>query len=442
MVDMHDTLLAQHSVLGAVLIQPELFGEVQSKVQASDFLDGKCRLVYQTLRKLFISGEPLDPVTLVHRLSGGEEGGGWSGFIRELMETTPTCANLPEYIDVLKEQARVARLNELGGLLQVTNDLDTAREYIGKANALLCDRPGVKIVTLAQGIADFLAEVDRPRSYMQWGIEGLDEQLYAEKGDFVILGGRPSAGKTALSIAFALHMAKTHRVGFFSLETGKRKFFDRLVSHLAKIDMAKIKRSELDEGDYESVAIMGKRTADNHLEFIEAAGFTVEDIRAISLSQRYDVIFLDYIQLVRPSGGGNRTEAVSNISMGLHEFSRSTGTMVVGLSQLSRPEKVPSSGTRAPKMSSLRESGQLEQDADVIMLLYLEDENDEAGPRVLKVEKNKEGTRGRIRLNFDGATQTFAKCYSAPKRQCREPEPKQVTFRDLPNEPVPFEEVP
>lgn len=440
MVDMTDTLMAQYAVLGAVLIQPELFGEVQAKVQAADFLDGKCRMTYQALRKLFTSGEAVDPVSLVHKLGGKSGETGWGEFVRQLMETTPTVANIWVYVDLMKEQARIARLNELGALLQVTNDLDAAREYIGKANAQLCDRPGVKIVTLAQGIADFLAEADRPRSYMHWGIEGLDEQLYAEKGDFVILGGRPSAGKTALSIAFALHMAKTHRVGFFSLETGKRKFFDRLVSHLAKIDMAKIKRSELDKGDYESVAIMGKRAADSQLEFTEAAGFTVEDIRAISLSQRYDVIFLDYLQLIRPSGGGNRTEAVSSISMGLHEFSQSTGTMVVGLSQLSRPEKVQASGTRAPKMSSLRESGQLEQDADIIMLLYLEDENDEAGPRVLKVEKNKEGTRGKLRLNFDGATQTFTKCYSAPRRQHRELEYKQTTFRDLPNEPVPFEE--
>lgn len=440
MVMMTDTLIAQQAVLGAVLIEPDLFGMVQAQVQPSDFLDGKCRMTYQALLRLFVSGETLDPVTLVHKLSGGADGGGWSQYFIELMQTTPTCANTQEYINIMKEQARIARLQELGGLLQVTTDLDDARKYIGQANAQLCDRPGVKIVTLAQGIADFLAEADRPRTYMQWGIEGLDEQLYAEKGDFVILGGRPSAGKTALSIAFALHMAKSYRVGFFSLETGKRKFFDRLVSHLAKIDMAKIKHSELGEEDYESVAILGKRVANNQLEFIEAAGFTVEDIRAIALSQRYDIIFLDYVQLIRPTGGGNRTEAVSGISMGLHEFSQSTGTMVVGLSQLSRPEKAQASGARAPKMSSLRESGQLEQDADIIMLLYLEDENDEAGTRVLKVEKNKEGTRGKLRLNFDGATQTFTKCYSAPKRQHRETEYKQTTFRDLPDEPVPFEE--
>lgn len=440
MVNMGDTLSAQVAVLGSLLIEPNLTGEVLDKVQGSDFLSGKCKQVFYAIRDLFTAGETVDPVTVRGKL-GGPTDGDWGRYLMELMEVTPTAANVWEYVKLMREQARIAALNELGGLLQICADSDTCRDYIGRMNGLLSQRSGVRFVNMEQGLTDFYERHRAEHTYLSWGLDKLDDKLYVESGDYVVLGGYSSAGKTALALMFAWHMASHgKKVGFFSLETNNRKLHDRLISSVAKMDFGKIKRSDLTDEDYEALALMSKRLIAPTLELVDAACMSVTDIQAFSLSRGYEIVFIDYLQIIK-SSGQNTTEAVSKISIGLHQFSQGSGVTVVALSQLSRPEKT-NEKAKVPNMHSLRESGQIEQDADVVMLLYKEEPDLPNSRRVLKIGKNKEGELGQIFLAFDGPTQTFRESMQdapAPATK-RGPEYRQVAFRELPgNDPdLPF----
>lgn len=439
MVNGGDVELAQAAVLGAALIDESLVGELTLKVEDRDFATPKCRMVYQALKKLFLAGQPTDPVTVVNQLSGGGEDG-WRQYVMWAMDVASTAVNVWEHVRIIREQARLYRLQELGGRLQAARSLEAAQGYIAKASSELVDRPGVKYVTMEEALQDFFTRHHERHEYYSWPLDKLNDRLFVEGGDMVVLGGYSSAGKTALALTFGWHLAGLgKRVGFFSLETGYKKLHDRLIATTMRMNLAKIKRSELDESDYQALSIASKRLIKPELELIEAAGMTVADIQAFSLSRRYDAIFIDYLQLIPSPQGRSRYDAVTDVSIRLHQMSQTTGIAVFPLSQLSRPDK-DRDGRKAPNMASLRESGQIEQDADVIMLLYKEDPDRPDSRRVLKIAKNKEGEVGQIYLTFDGNTQTFRESvYDAPAPKPRsEPEYMQVKLGDPPPEGDPW----
>ena len=449
MVDMQDPLSPQIGVLGSVLIAPELAGEMLSRVSPEDFLSDTYRQIYYAIRSLFAEGETVDPVTVRCKL-GGVEGDQWGKLLLEMMELTPTAVNIWEYAGRMKEQARLYRINTLGGQLQSCVDMEQARAHIAGLNGLLSDRPGVQRMNMEQLLLDFYERhgSGQARTYLTWGYDKLNEGLYTELGDMVVLGGYPSAGKTALAISFAWHMAERYRVGFYSLETNQYKLADRLMANLARIDMPTIKRGSISEEQWAALTEITPQLRKRTLELIQAGGMTVEDIQADALARGYQVIFVDYLQLI-VCQGHNRTEQVSRISIGLHQLAQRHNITVVALSQLSRPEK-KGDEDMAPTMASLRESGQIEQDADAILLLYLEEpQRPTKSRRVLKVAKNKEGERGLLYLVFDGEYQYFRKSAietPAPAaREHRHSRPRQLTWAELnagPPEEDPFPDPP
>ena len=445
-----DKLSAQVAVLGSLLIEPKLAGEALEQLRPEDFTTPKCRMVFEAIRSLYTEGRPTDPVTVRDKLGGRPEDA-WSRYLLECMELTPTASNVWEYAALLREQARMAKVAELGGLLQASRDLDGARGYIAQLNELLVERRGVQRMDMAQMLLTF---TDRhsgtPVEYMTWGLPKVDAGTYTEMGDMVVLGGYPSAGKTALAVSMAYHQAKDRRVGFYSLETNQYKLADRLMANLAGIEMPTIKRNEITGEQWKRVADRSDRIRARQLDLIEASGMSAQDIQADALAHRYEIVYIDYLQLIEPETRKvNRTEQVSVISRDLQKLAHGTGRLVVALSQLSRPDKVAEDKVVEPTMSDLRESGQIEQDADAIMLLYLEEPGrPDVSRRILKVAKNKEGTRGRIYLVFDGQFQRFRESAieePAPgaKRQTYKRPPKdQLDFFDLPfpDDPTPFDE--
>lgn len=447
MVAADELELAQVSVLGSLLIEPGLTGEVLQKLPEGDFLSSRCRQVYQAVRALFLAGETIDPVTVREKLSG--DAGVWNTYLIQVMDLTPTAANVWEYVRVVREQARLSRLRDLGMQLAAAGCLEDAKELVERASGHLVERSGVRFVTMEQALLDFYQRHREKHEYFTWPIPKLNGGLYVEGGDLIVIGGYSSAGKTALALMFAWHLARYgRRVGFFSLETGDRKLHDRLIAYTMTMNFGKIKRSELDEEDYQALNYAAPSLTKPELELIDASGMTTADIRSFSLSRRYDAVFIDYLQLI-PGSGRDRYGIVTDTSIALHQMSQTTGIAVFALSQLSRAEKTRE-GQRAPTMSSLRESGQIEQDADVILLLYKEDSEDPNSRRVLLIAKNKEGEQGKIYLTFDGSTQTFRE--SAVDRPApRPPAPRQhhqVSFADRfweglegpPPEGDPFEE--
>jgi replicative DNA helicase len=327
-------------------------------------------------------------------------------FILQLMEITPTVANLDMYIALCKEQARTNQLRDIARQMTEEEDGDKLRSLLEHASGMMVQRSSLKITTMADALQSFMERHTRQTNYLTWPVTELNDRLYAEPGDFIIIGGYPSTGKSAWALQCAWHWARNYKVGFFSLETSSEKLFDRQMASVARLSMDQIKRNTLGEKDWERICAMSTEITARNLELIPAAGMTPADVRAVTMMRGYQIIFVDYLQLLQGSGE-NRTTQVTQISIALHTLAQSMGVTVVALSQLARQGKQDKN--TPPDMSALRESGQIEQDADLIMMLSLQDKDNPARPRELRIRKNKEGTCPNILLDFDGKHQTFSK---------------------------------
>lgn len=399
---------AEEAVLGSMLIDSDVVGCCLQQVGPETFVTARYRTICAAIKSIYSEGKLVDPILVNDRL-----GGNYNAILAHLMEMTPTSANWEAYTDLLRRSSALYRLHELGDALARAEDAEAAQTVIDAINAGSGNTRGMQITTMRAAYDSFLdrhADGRRP-AYLTWGIPSLDERIYAEPGDFVVLGGYPSAGKTALALSMASHIAKAKKVGYFYSENNDRKLFDRLVSATALVSFGKIKRYDLSESDFESITSVQGRLLAPQLEFVAAAGHPVQDIRALALSRHYDLVVVDYLQKIRGSRRRDESdfERVSAISSDLQQMGQQTGITVLALSQLSRPER-KNGTTPAPGMHSFRQSGQIEQDADIALLLYKEDDSQPASPRILKIGKNKDGVAGvAMRMSFDGDTQTFSR---------------------------------
>lgn len=400
---------AERAVIGSMLIDPEIVRDVLMAVSSKDFLNPANRLIFQTARALFQAGGSVDAVTIRDRI-----GPDYNGYMMELMDITPTSANWREYAAMMHSQATLQRVRELADKLAIAVTLEDCRPLSADLGQLLSDGRKTDAWTMREMLDDFFAaqDPDAPApEYVSFGLPDVDEGAFAELGDVVMLGGYPSDGKTALALMMAYHMAAKYKVGFFSLETGKRKVRDRMVSHVAQISAKDIKLRSLSEEDWAALAAKSADMAKRDLMVLQASGMTATEIQATSQAYGFQVIFIDYVQLVTPESDrrANRQEQMAGISMALHTFAQTSGTLVVELAQLSRQDR--SGGWREPDMHDLKESGQFEQDADMIFLLFRpnpkDDELDQEKNRILKIAKNKEYKRGLWPLYFDANRQTF-----------------------------------
>ena len=399
---------AERAVLGSLLIDPGIQQQLFARVRPEDFLSETNRRIFTEARQLFRAGEKVDGFTVRARI--GEQ---YTDYLVQLLEITPTSANWEVYAGLMREQADHQRLRDLAERLLEAPSLEDCRPLVADMGQALAAGPEVDSWTLRQMADDFFAaqDPDAPKpQYITYGLDVLDGGSYTELGDVVIVGGYPSDGKTALALSMAYHMAAEHKVGFFSLETDKRKIRDRLMAAVGQISLGDIKRRRLTDPDWVALAAKGPEMARRDLTVVQAAGMTASEIQSVSRAYGFQVILLDYIQLVTPEADARapRSEQVADISRSFHTFAQRTGTLVVELAQLSRPEKAK---WRPPSMEDLKESGQLEQDADVILLLYrpdpADDTLDQDDNRILKIGKHKEGRRGTWPLAFDGDRQTF-----------------------------------
>lgn len=429
---------AQVSVLGSMLIDPDIVGEAMTAVREDDFTDPVCRRMFDAFRKLYFANKPIDSVTVF-----AEMGKEYHETIKNFMLVTPTSANWKLYADIMREQATLQRIQTIGGQLAEVSDAEAAAALMDRLNAVFCARPRVRAMSFQDGLARFYERhtSEKKVNYLGWGYSALDERLYAEGGDFIVIGGRPSAGKTLLACSFAWTMAlrQNKRVGIFSLETKDEKLYDRLICRASGASFSEIKKSNISAESWEKISDLGD-LGDVPLVVHDAAGMTVQDIKALSLANRYDVIFIDYIQKIKVPRRQSRAEEVSDISSSLQAFARSTNITVVALSQLSRAKK--DERNKPPTLEDLRESGQIEQDGDIIMLLYAVDFDVPASDRRLRIAKNKDGELGYLTFKFEPEAMLFTyrtdRIEPPPKRSS--PKPTQVRFWDL-EASTPIEEV-
>lgn len=409
--ELHQQLNAERAVIGAILIDESIVRDVLTSVEATDFVEPVNRLIFQAARKLFRDSEPVDPVTIRNQI-----GAEYTEYLLQVMEVTPTCANWREYASAMRQQTALNRVRDLAEGLKSAANLEECRDAVAELGSLMADGRKVDTWNTREMLDDFYITQDpdaEAPEYITTGIEVIDQGTYTELGDVIVIGGEPSSGKTAFALMMACHMAKNYRVGFFSLETAKKKVRDRMVAHMAQVDFNAIKRRALSEKDWAAVAAKGADFAKRDLTVLQASGMTATEIQAVSQAYGFQIIFIDYVQLIVPEADKRaiRSEQMAEVSRSLHTFAQKSGTLVVELAQIARMDR--SSGWREADMHDLKESGQFEQDADVIYMLFRpnpknEDGLDEERHRILKVAKNKEYRRGKWPIYFDGAKQTFS----------------------------------
>ena len=425
-------LNAETGVLGSMLIDPSVVGSMLMTLADTDFQTPERQHVFQAFRRRFSAGQPVDALLIADDL-----GPAYRQLLADMIALTPTSANAGEYAAALKRTSRLLRLRSLGDQLEHALDEESAKALVDQANMLFCQRGGVRRLTLEQGYQEFFIRHD-PKAkpdYLHWGLGALDDEIHVGGGDMVVIGGYPSAGKTALALQLVFRIARDKRVGFFSYETSADKLHDRTIACQAETSFRRIMTGTLDMDDYQRVNDMRTHLTAPVLDMIEAYGMTVSSIGSYAMANHYDVIVVDYLQKIPAPRGGryfSDFDRVSQVSNDLQQLGRNTGKVVIALSQLSRLEK----GQKHPTMSSLRQSGQIEQDADVVMLLYREYPEDPGRLwRILDVAKNKDGESSvRMLLDFDGDKQRFRRSNRVPAPlPVSDPPAQQSIFRPLPD---------
>lgn len=400
-MDMTAWETAQASVIGALLIDPAKAGEIFQAAKPEHFSDAALRHLYEAARELWSDGKPLDPITLL-----ASAGDGYRELVAQCIQQTPTVANLGEYLQIMASSARLHAMRMAAmEIYEARTEAEAAAVYERLGEKLQATED-VEDLSWGELVSDYLDRMadKTPVRYLSWGIEQLDRIIQVSRGKFVVLGADSSVGKTALALQFAYHMASTGlRVGFFSLETDKESLTDRLMAEqqVAGINLPRSKLKALTAEDYRRATEAGGRSDNIPLRIIRRAT-TVEQIRSRTLQRRFDVIFIDYLQLI-DQPGRERWEIVTQISMRLHRMAQQLGVVIVGLSQITPPDK---SRKRALSKDDLRESRQLKHDADVILLLSI-GTNGELEWRELQIAKNKDGGLGRMRLRFDPEHMSF-----------------------------------
>lgn len=390
-----------------MLIDPRAIPLAMNKCQSEDFTP-PLRMLFETIRRMFVSRggfDGIDPVSVMRAISDEDfpDRQQLKDWIRQLMEITPTAANVEYYADMCRQHRAVSHIQEVARQLLDTSDLARMRELLSDASAAALDRRDSQVVKMADAMRCFMDRLAAPRKWLPWPFPGMDRFIFSRPGDFIVLGAESSVGKTAMALQLANYWARCgKKVGFFSYETDEEDLTDRMMSGYMGINMYQILRGDLTAGDYSNAARIATHMSTMPFAIIDASGMTVADVSARTLIEGFDIIILDYLQLITPESGQTREQEVSKISRGLKHLGRSTKTTVVALSQLNKDDSQDH-----PTNDRLRESGQIRNDADIIILLSLQDKKNQDGPRRFQVSKNKRGKLTWTELQFDGGRQLF-----------------------------------
>lgn len=428
---------SQVALIGSVLIQPEIAGELFAAVPEADFTDPTYRALYAGCLRLWREGKRIDPITLAGLLGKDSR-----EAIIGCVDVTPTAAAWKSYAAQLREEAGLSRLRALGLRLAGAESMDEGLNALQEGLRLYDRRTGPKRMTLAEGFDMILRRMDHPeetRKAIPLGFTQLNGRVRAYPGKFLLLGGYPSSGKTALALIMALAASREARVGFFSLETDFEDFYSRLAAACSHVSYQAIQDNRYTDSQHNDLKTILPMFRSDRFVVEQASRMNVASLQTAALAGRYDIIFIDYLQLLDSDQKTDVTayQRVSRVSMELHRFAQDRGVTVVALSQLSREDKTAGKKPKRPTMSDLRESGQLEQDADVVMLLDKDrsDPMNQNPDRLLYIDKNKNGTLGFVRFAFDGDTQNFIQRVSRPEPQqgygVPKPEPKKDMFQAL-----------
>jgi replicative DNA helicase len=417
---------AEKSILGAVLIDENVLTRVSDSIKAEDFYDPRHERIFAAMIRLYERHQPVDLLTLSDELKKQdhlEEAGG-TDYISELTNQVPTAAHAESYAEIIVQNAMRRRLITASGTIAelAFDESKESAELLENAEQELfaiSDKAGKKdMVSLEQILVesfDRLEELHKNKGALRGvrtGFRDLDGMTAGlQRSDLIILAARPAMGKTTLVTNLAYNVATLAKqaVLFFSLEMGKEQLVDRMLADAAGVDAWNIRTGNLSDQDFEKLSRAMGEMAEAPIFIDDTPGVTVLDLRTKARRAAHDhplgLIIIDYLQLMQGSGrsGDNRVQEVSEISRGLKLVARELNVPVIALSQLSR--SVENRSPQIPQLADLRESGSIEQDADIVAFIYREayynPETEFPNITDLIIAKHRNGPTGKVELYFD-----------------------------------------
>lgn len=427
---------AEESVLGALMIDKEAIVRVADVLLPQDFYKPANSLVYKAILGLYEKGQPIDIVTVSTQLkeNGDIKTAGGSSYLTQLIDSVPTSSHVDYYAKIVREK------KILRDLISASAEISESAFNTNQEIESVLDSIEQKIFSISQrsvsqnftSIKDQLKDAyeriermhngDAQTRGVSTGFEQLDNILSGfQKSDLIIIGARPSVGKTSLVLDMARRIAVNHKqpVGFFSLEMAREQVVDRIIAMEAGVPLWKLRTGRLKEdGDFEMIQ--------HSLDTLSKAPIHIDDTpspnilqmrsmaRRLQAEQGLSLIIIDYLQLIMPrTNTDNIVQQVTEISRGLKGLARELDVPVIALSQLSRASDQREN--KVPRLSDLRDSGSIEQDADVVMFIYRKDrvsagvelDPSEEGMTELIVAKHRNGPLGNVKLKFDAETTSF-----------------------------------
>jgi replicative DNA helicase len=431
---------AEQSVLGGLLLDNEALDKIADILHEDDFYRYDHKLIYQHISRLIQLARPADIVTVAESLESNAEltSIGGLAYLDALAKNTPTAANIRRYAEIVRERSIMRKLVTVGSEIA-----ESAFVPQGRDAQQLLDEAEAKIFKIAeadgnatQGFIDIKEllgpVVNRIEELYQredqshvtgiaTGFDDLDERTSGlQPGDLIIVAGRPSMGKTAFSLNIAEHIALEIKkpVAVFSMEMAAIQLATRMVGSVGRLDQHKMRNGKLDEADWPRLTMALGKLNEAPLYIDEGAGLNAFELRARarrlqkSCKQNLGLIVVDYLQLMSANGGRaseNRATEISEISRSLKSLAKELNVPVIALSQLNR--SVEQRPDKRPVMSDLRESGAIEQDADLILFIYRDEvynpDSEDKGTAEIIIGKQRNGPIGRVRLTFLGQYTRF-----------------------------------
>ena len=414
---------AEQAVLGSMLIDADCIKDVMDRLQPQDFYLRQNREIFETIYSMFIYSRPIDGVTVAREMEkNGVYRDDTRAYLLQLMEVTPTSANVMEYAGIIRDKALLRSMAKAAGDIaaMVQEGVGTAGDLLSAAEqkiyAIRQGRGSQEMATVGAVLNDVMEQLAKLTAGseppgLSTGLSAVDRKINGlNKSDLLLLAARPGMGKTSMALNVALSAAKASgkTVAIFSLEMSKEQLVTRLLANEGLIENTRLATGNLRESDWEKIAQAASVLNQTNIRIDDNPLLTVADMNAkCRRLENLGLVVIDYLQLMTSAGGKgysgeNRQQAVADISRMLKIMAKELQVPVLCLSQLSRANEKRED--KRPMLSDLRESGAIEQDADIVMFLYRDDYyNEDSEKRNIAeciVAKNRHGETGKVELRW------------------------------------------
>ncbi len=423
----HSTEVEQ-SVLGALLIDGETIIRIADFLEPADFYDPAHREIYEAMTVLYRRHQPIDLLTVTSALSDSEKitAAGGSAYLAELTTLVPTSANIVQYAQIVKQKSTLRKMIQAGHAIAalgydeeapIEELLEQAEKQVFTITQTFLKDTFVHIKDILNARYEKFAEIHEAKEEEKMkgvptGFQTLDARLSGlQPSDLIIIASRPGMGKTCLALNIAQNASIKYGkvVGIFSLEMSKEQLVDRLFSSMLGVDSWKLQKGKLEDSDFQRMGPIMDELNKARIFIDDTVSSSIHELRAkarrLQMEHGLDLLIVDYLQLMSTGSkayAGNRVQEISEISRSLKALGRELHVPVIAASQLSRA--VESRPGNIPQLSDLRESGSIEQDADIVLMMYREDmyeeDSDHPGLTDIYIRKHRNGPTGRVELMF------------------------------------------